>query len=91
MAIDTNDIKCEYTLRETEFHTAAFLNGQQKIDLTTPFNGKAEHKMGDIVSKRNKFEINFVFQFASPKNSYLHHVIYMYKLSLRDSRIQTLE
>ena len=51
MAIDTNDIKCEYTLREMEFHTAAFLNGQQKIDLTTPFNGKAEHKMGDIVSK----------------------------------------
>ena len=50
MAIDTNDIKCEYTLRENEFHTAAFLNGQQKIDLTTPFNGKAEHKMGDIVS-----------------------------------------
>ena len=54
MAIDTNDIKCEYTLRETEFHTAAFLNGQQKIDLTTPFNGKAEHKMGDIVSIQNQ-------------------------------------
>ena len=54
MAIDTNDIKCEYTLRETEFHTAAFLNGQQKIDLTTPFNGKAEHKMGDIVSNKKQ-------------------------------------
>ena len=84
MAIDTNDIKCEYTLRETEFHTSAFLNGQQKIDLTTPFNGKAEHKMGDIVSKNLKFEIKSVLQFAGPK-------MYSYKLPVRESPIQNLK
>lgn len=88
MAIDTNDIKCEYTLRETEFHTAAFLNGQQKIDLTTPFNGKAEHKMGDIVSKL--LIIKSSLRSSSFFDSLVRKMV-TYKLSVREPRIQTLK